>query len=232
MNYQTFSRPLFRPRHKKLLQSNHLHLRDTSGEYIPFASVSMTRFVLMFTKNSNIRFLRRRRYKLIAQRHRENPFWRGIRQQHGKDSVDLHKFLVEPQILVRVSFVMPAKHVAANFSEFAAPENVEVVSGRKIESSSKKCVEANSRQRVGFWYQQKNCKLNHPSKICKGNLSATEGRFYKYFSLIESDKSRNQPVVVTSGNLRGKVPVVDYVFWSQEQPIYSTSSFFENCVKF
>ena len=57
MNYQTFSNLQFRPLLKSSFHSIHsIDLRDTSGEKIPFVSVGITRFVLMFRKASNIHF--------------------------------------------------------------------------------------------------------------------------------------------------------------------------------
>ena len=56
MNFQTFSNLQFRPLLKNFFHSIHINLRDTSGEKIPFVSVGITRFVLMFRKSSNIRF--------------------------------------------------------------------------------------------------------------------------------------------------------------------------------
>ena len=43
---------------------------------------------------------------------------------------------------------------------------------------------------------------------------------------------RYQPFVAVSGNLGGKVPVVDDVFSSHEQEIHPTTSLDENCIKF
>ena len=47
-----------------------------------------------------------------------------------------------------------------------------------------------------------------------------------------SSNSRYQPFLAVSGNLGGKVPVVDDVFSSQEQEIYPTTSLDENCIEF
>ena len=47
-----------------------------------------------------------------------------------------------------------------------------------------------------------------------------------------SSNFRYQPFVPVSGNLGGKVPVVDDVLLSHEQEIYPTSSFDENCLEF
>ena len=56
MNYQTFSNLQFRPLLKNSFHSIHIDLRDTSGEKIPFVSVGITWFVLMFRKVSSIQF--------------------------------------------------------------------------------------------------------------------------------------------------------------------------------
>ena len=46
-----------------------------------------------------------------------------------------------------------------------------------------------------------------------------------------SRNSRYQPFVAVSGNLGGKVPVVDDVLSSHEQEIYPTTSLDENCIE-
>ena len=43
---------------------------------------------------------------------------------------------------------------------------------------------------------------------------------------------RYQPFVAVSGNLGGKVPIVDDVLSSHEQENYSTTSLDENCIEF
>ena len=55
-NYQTFSNLQIRPLLKNSFHSNHIDLRDTSGEKLPPKSVGITRLVLMFRKASNIYF--------------------------------------------------------------------------------------------------------------------------------------------------------------------------------
>ena len=47
-----------------------------------------------------------------------------------------------------------------------------------------------------------------------------------------SSKFRYQPFVAVSGNLGGKVPVVDDVLSSHEQAIYPTTSLDEKCIEF
>ena len=47
-----------------------------------------------------------------------------------------------------------------------------------------------------------------------------------------SSNFRYQPFVAVSGNLGGKVPVVDDVLSSHEQEIHPTISLYENCIEF
>ena len=47
-----------------------------------------------------------------------------------------------------------------------------------------------------------------------------------------SNNFRYQPFVAVSGNLGGKVPVVDDVLSSHEQENYPTTSLDENCIEF
>ena len=47
-----------------------------------------------------------------------------------------------------------------------------------------------------------------------------------------SSNFRHQPFVAVSGNLGGKVPVVDDVLSSHEREIYPTTSLDENCIEF
>ena len=69
-------------------------------------------------------------------------------------------------------------------------------------------------------------------KICKTNQSVADRNFYKHFSLIMSGNFRYQPFVAVSGNLGGKIPVVDDVVSSHEQEIYPITSIDENCLEF
>ena len=78
MNYQTFNNLQFRPLLKSSFDSIHIDLRDASGERIPFKSVGITHLVLMFRKASNIHFEPKKRYRMVASRQVETPFYRGI----------------------------------------------------------------------------------------------------------------------------------------------------------
>ena len=49
---------------------------------------------------------------------------------------------------------------------------------------------------------------------------------------MSNNNFRNQPFVAVSGNLGGKIPIVDDVLSSYEQEIYPTTSLDENCIEF
>ena len=49
---------------------------------------------------------------------------------------------------------------------------------------------------------------------------------------VSNNNFRYQPFVAVSGNLGGKVPIVDDVLSSHEQEIYPTTSLDENCIEF
>ena len=84
MNYQTLSNLQFRSLLKNSFHSIHIDLRDKSGEKIPFVSVDITRFDLMFTKVSSILFQHIRYYKMVASRQVEIPYYRAVRKQRGR----------------------------------------------------------------------------------------------------------------------------------------------------
>ena len=50
--------------------------------------------------------------------------------------------------------------------------------------------------------------------------------------IISNNNFRYQPFVAVSGNLGGKVPIVDNVLSSPEQEIYPPTSLDENCIEF
>ena len=58
-------------------------------------------------------------------------------------------------------------------------------------------------------------------------------QFYKHFLLIKSkNEFQFQPFVAVSGNLGGKVPIVDDVMSSHEQKFYPTVTLYQNCIEF
>ena len=141
MNYQTFSNLQFRPLLKNSFHSIHIDLRDTSGEKIPFVSVGITRLVLMFREASNIHFQPKRRYKMVASRQVEIPFYRGVGRQRGRGFGALAQVIGRTAIPFLRKYINPAaKRVGADLLEFAVPEIAEVVSGRKNFKTAAKSV--------------------------------------------------------------------------------------------
>ena len=62
--------------------------------------------------------------------------------------------------------------------------------------------------------------------------SVAKRHFDKHFSLIMSNNNfRYQPFVAVSGNLGGKVPIVNDVLSSHEQENYQTNSLDENFIE-
>ena len=111
--------------------------------------------------------------------------------------------------------------------EFAAPETGDVISGKKIfQEGCKECGKANS--------EKNNCvavvaRGESVQQNLQGKLVTREGHFHKHFSLIMSNnKFWYQPFVAVSGNLVGKVPIVDDVLSSHEQENYPTTSLDKN----
>ena len=141
MNYQTFSNLQFRPLLKNSFHSIHIYLRDTSGEKIPFVSVGITRLVLMFRKASNIHFQPKKRYKMVASRQVEIPYYRAVGRQRGRGFGALAQVIGRTAIPFLRKYVVPAaKRVGADLLEFAVPEIAEVVSDRKNFKTAAKSV--------------------------------------------------------------------------------------------
>ena len=141
MNYQTFSNLQFRPLLKNSFHSIHINLRDPSGEKIPFVSVGITRLVLMFRKASNIHFQPKKRYKVVASRQVEIPYYRSVGRQRGRGFGALAQVIGRTAIPFLRKYIVPAaKRVGADLLEFAVPEIAEVVSGRKNFKTAAKSV--------------------------------------------------------------------------------------------
>ena len=141
MNYQTFSNLHFRRPPKKTFHSIHIDLRDTSGERMPFVSVGIIRLVLMFRKASNIHFLPKRWYKMVASRQVEIPYYRGVGRQRGRGFGALAQVGGRTAIPFLRKYIVPAaKRVGADLLQFAVPEIAEVVSGRKNFKTAAKSV--------------------------------------------------------------------------------------------
>ena len=182
MNYQTFSNLQFRPLLKNSFHSIHIDLRDTSGEMIPFVSVGITRLVLMFRKASNIHFQHNRRYKVVASKEVEIPFYRGAGRQQGRGFGALAQVIGRTAVPFLRKYIVPsAKRVGAEFLEFAVPEIAEVVSGRKNFKTAAKSVGRQTLRK----------QLGSGSRKKKGAIGVREAsRFIPTKSAKQTSRSR------------------------------------------
>ena len=171
----------------------------------------------------------------------EIPFYRCVGRQRGRGFGALAQNIGRTAIPFLRKYIVPAaKRVAADLLKFAVPEIAEVVIGRKNFNTAAKSVGRQtlrkqlgeeSRRRTGSSRKRSSSRVNS-NTICKTNQSIADRHFYKHFSLIMSSNFRYQPLVAVSGNLGGKIPVVDDVLSFLEQKIYPTTSLDENCIEF
>ena len=172
-------------------------------------------------------------------RHIEIPFYSGIGRQHGRGFGALAQVFGRAAIPFWRKHIVPAtKREGAGWLEFALPEIAEVVSGRKCFKTApqnvrrqtlRKPLGSGSREEIANRVQITKCCSK---KIFKTNQSVAERDFHKHFSLIISNIFRYHTFVAVSGNLGGKVPVVDNVSASHELERYPTTPHDENCIEF
>ena len=134
MNYQTFSNLLFRPLLRNFQQSIHIDLRDTKK--ISFVSVANNRIVLLFRKASNVCFQPKRRYKMVASRQVEIPFYRGIGRQLKRGFNSSSYWVNHNSLSAQIYCPGSIKRLGADLLEFVAPEIADVVSSRKISKTA------------------------------------------------------------------------------------------------
>ena len=172
---------------------------------------------------------------MVPSREVEFPYYKGVGRQRGRGFGALAQVIGRTAFPFLRNYIVPAaKRVGADLLQFAVPEIAEDVSGRKnIKTAAKSVGRQTLRKQLGSGSRKWSAsKQSHSNKICKTNQSVAKRRFYKHFSLIMSSNFRYQPFVAVSGDLGGKVPVVDEVLSSHEQEIYPTTSFDENCIEF
>ena len=105
----------------------------------------------MFRKVSNIHFQPKKRYKVVASRQKEIPYYRGVGQQRGRGFGALAQFIGRTAIPFLRKYVVPAANrIGADMLEFAAPQIGEVVSGRKnIKTAGKSVGRQTLRKHLG-----------------------------------------------------------------------------------
>ena len=141
MNYQIFSNLQFRPLLKNSSHGIHIESRAISGEKLPFVFIGINRLVLMSTEASNIHLYPKRRYKMVASRQVEIPFYRGIGQKCGRGFGALAQAIGRTAVPFLLKHHLPAaKRVCVDLLLFAAREIADVVSGRKYFTTAVKSV--------------------------------------------------------------------------------------------
>ena len=175
---------------------------------------------------------------MVASRQVEIPFYRAVGRQRGRGFGALAQVIGRTAIPFLRKYVLPAaKRIGTDMLEFAVPESVKVVSGRKnFETAAKSVGKQTLRKQLGEGkgsrkraVSSKQRKIISPKSTKQSSRSQRD--IFKHFSLIMSNNNfRYQPFVAVSGNLGGKVPIVDDVLPSHEQEIYPTTSLDENCI--
>ena len=108
--------------------------------------------------------------------------------------------------------------------EFAVPEVADVVIGRKnFKTAAKSVGRQTLKKQLGLDGKKGIAGRVIPRKSAKQTSRSGREFFNTRFSLIKSSNFRYQPFVAVTGNLAGKVPVVEVVLLSREQEIYTTS---------
>ena len=123
----------------------------------------------MFRKAPNIHFWPRRRYKLVASRQVEIPYYRGVGRQRGRGFGALAHVIGRTAIPFSRKYIVPAaKRVGADLLEFVVPEIAEVVSGRKSFKTAAKSVRRQTlRQKLGTGSWKKSASTVIPTKFAK-----------------------------------------------------------------
>ena len=86
----------------------------------------------MFRKASNIYLLGRTRYTMVASRRIEIPYYRSTGQQRGRGIGALALVIDRTAIPFLRKYVVPAaKRAGTELIDFASPEVLQVLSGRK-----------------------------------------------------------------------------------------------------
>ena len=167
---------------------------------------------------------------MVASRQVEIPYYRGVGRQRGRG------FGALAQVIGRtaIPYIVPAaKRVVVDLLEFSVPEIAEVVSGRKNFKTAAKSVE--SKLWKNNWVKRagKGLKAESFQQNLLNNPVGREDTFLQTFLVDHVKQQFSVPTFVAmSGNLGGKVPIVDDVLSSHEQEIYPTTSLDENCIEF
>ena len=139
----------------------------------PFVSVGITRLVLMFRKASNIHFLTKKRYKMVASRQVEIPYYRGVGRQRGRGFGALAQVIGRTAIPFLRKYVVPAaKRIGADMLEFAVPEIAEVVSsGKNFKTAAKSVGKQTLKKQLGEGSRNKQRRIIPTKSTKQSSLS-------------------------------------------------------------
>ena len=106
---------------------------------------------------------------MVALRQEEIPFYRSVGRQRARGFGALAKDIGRTAIQFLRNYIVPAaKRVSADLLEFGAPENAEVVSGRKNFKTAAKSVGRQSlRKQLGSGSRKKTASRVIPTKSAK-----------------------------------------------------------------
>ena len=167
---------------------------------------------------------------MLASRQVETPYYRGVGRQKGMGFEALAQVIGRTAFPFLREYITPAaKGIVADMLEFAAPEIGEI---KSFESAAKSVGKQTLEKRLG----EGSCRLTGGKKTEENLLNNPVGReetFLQTFLIHHVKRQFSVPTfVAVSGNLGGKVPVVDNVLSSHEQENYPTTSLDENWIEF
>ena len=183
---------------------------------------------------------------MVASTQEEIPYFRAVGRQRGRGFGSLAQIIGRTAIPLLRKYIVPAaKSVGADLLDFAVPEIAEVVSGRKnFKTATKSLRKQTLKKQLGEG--KGTAGGREPGREARKGLEAGSfqqnllnnpvGREETFLQKFLVDHLRQQFPAPTfcgmSGNLGGKVPIVDDVLSSHEQEINATTSLDENCIEF
>ena len=183
----------------------------------------------MFRKASNIHLWPKRHHKTVPSRQIEIPFYRELDWQRGRGFGAREQGFGRSAIpFLRKYFIPTAKRVGAELLEIASPQIDEVESGRRnFKTVAMSC---DDKLWVNSWLlvAWKRLQAKSFQQKLQSKSVVHEETFSRTILSIMWSIFWYQPNVAVSGNLGGKVPVVDNVLSSKQQVINLTASIDEN----
>ena len=190
----------------------------------------------MFIKASNIHFKRKGRYKMVASRQIEIPFYRRIGRKCGRGFGALAQIIGTTAIVfLRKHIVSAAKRVGAALLDFVVSEIADVVSGRK---NFKTAAMSGGRRTL----RKQLCSKKRKSSRVISTTSAMQSSCSRGYIFTNISHSSCRVIFGTSllwqflENITAltwdKDPIIDNVLTYHEYGTYSSTSFNVNCKEF